>query len=230
MQHVGKLVEMGLAAFDELLSGLEDVGGGDRDLCLSCGTRSLRATPTASTAPAHRRFMRLSPNPRLPISGPVLTAPAGAPQPGCASPPVPFGLRSLPEMRSCPSAGNRVTSTAIRRLSRRCRTPQRPDRYSRNHRNRRVILPVLGGWACASVQSPGRGGWFSTPLAAGRTEMGLPPFPSEFGNSPRGPNFPRSRSGRQAFRRTGFAYRHRHPIFSRLVTIAANSAAFSAAA
>ena len=74
------------------------------------------------------------PTPGLPISGPVLTAPAGVPQPGCASPPVPFGLRSLADMRSCLSARHRVTSTAIRRL---------PHRYSRNHRNRRFIPPIL---------------------------------------------------------------------------------------
>ena len=79
----------------------------------------------------------------LPISGPVLTAPAGARQPGCASPPVPFALHRLADMRSCLSARNRVTSTAIRLLWHRHRTRQRPHRYSRNHRNRRVILPIL---------------------------------------------------------------------------------------
>ena len=36
-----------------------------------------------------------------------------------------------------------LTSTAIPLLSHRHRTPQRPDRYSRNHGNRRVILPIL---------------------------------------------------------------------------------------
>ena len=79
----------------------------------------------------------------LPISGTVLTAPAGARQPGCASPPVLFGLHRLADMRSCPSARSRVTSTTIRLLSHRHRTRQRPHRYSRNHRSRRVILPIL---------------------------------------------------------------------------------------
>lgn len=49
-------------------------------------------------------------------------------------------------MPSCLPARNRVTSTAIRairRLSNRCRTRQRPDRYSRNHHDRRFILPIL---------------------------------------------------------------------------------------
>ena len=49
-------------------------------------------------------------------------------------------------MRSCLSARNRLTPTAIHllcRLSHRRRTRQRPDRYSRNHRNRRFILPIL---------------------------------------------------------------------------------------
>ena len=46
-------------------------------------------------------------------------------------------------MRSCLSARNRLTSTAIRLLSHRHRTRQRPDRYSRIHGNRRVILPIL---------------------------------------------------------------------------------------
>ena len=105
-------------------------------------TGSINPPPrTAAPSPA-------SPTPGLPISGPVVSASAGAPQPRCASPPVPFGLRRLPDMRSCLSARNRVTSTAIRairRLSHRRRTPQRPHRYSRNHRNRRFVLPILWG-------------------------------------------------------------------------------------
>ena len=72
-----------------------------------------------------------------------MTAPASAPQPRCASPPVPFGLHRLPDMRSCLPARNRVTSTAICPFPRRHRTRQRPHRYSRNHGNRRVILPIL---------------------------------------------------------------------------------------
>ena len=80
--------------------------------------------------------------------------PAGAPHPRCASPPVPCGLQRLPDMPSCLPARNRVTSTAtraIRRLSHRCRTRQRPHRsilpqpWPRNHHNRRFILPILAG-------------------------------------------------------------------------------------
>ena len=58
------------------------------------------------------------PTPGLHISGPVLTAHAGAPQPGCVSPPVPFALHRLADMRSSSPARNRVTSTAIRLLCR----------------------------------------------------------------------------------------------------------------
>ena len=83
-----------------------------------------------------------APTPRLPISGPVLTAPAGASQPRCASPPVSFALHLLPDTRSCLPARYRLTSTAIRLLSHRHRT--RPgcgvdaDRR-RNHRRSRHI-------------------------------------------------------------------------------------------
>ena len=66
---------------------------------------SPRARPAASITPAHRRSIPRKPNPYgLPLSGPVLTAPAGAPQPRCASPPVSpvsFGLQHLPDMPSC---------------------------------------------------------------------------------------------------------------------------------
>ena len=40
------------------------------------------------------------PTPRLPLSGPVLTVPAGPPQPRYASPPVPLDLHRLPDRRS----------------------------------------------------------------------------------------------------------------------------------
>ena len=111
-----------------------------------------RENPHPSRRPQHRLHRppprtaapcAASPTPGLPISGPVLTAPAGAPQPRYASPPVPFGLHRLPDTCSCLPARNRVISTAICLLSHRHRTPQRPDRYSRNHGNRRVILPIL---------------------------------------------------------------------------------------
>ena len=46
-------------------------------------------------------------------------------------------------MPSCLPVRNRTIPTAIRRLSYRCRTRQRPGRYSRNHRIRRFILPIL---------------------------------------------------------------------------------------
>ena len=117
-----------------------------------------RCSPAAIPPPEPRRKpaacitlrrARESATPGLPISGPVLTAPAGAPQPRYASPPAPLGLHRLPDMRSCLPARNRVTSTAIRLLSHRHRTRQRPHRYSRNHGNRRVILPILrtdGAW------------------------------------------------------------------------------------
>ena len=98
-------------------------------------------SPPRTTAPCASH-----PTPGLPISGPVLTAPDGARQPGCASPPVPCALQRLPDMRSSSPARNRITSTPIRplyRLSHQRRTPQRPDRYSRNHCNRRLILPIL---------------------------------------------------------------------------------------
>ena len=66
-------------------------------------------SPPRTTAPCASH-----PTPGLPLSGPVLTAPAGAPYPRCASPPVPCGLQRLPDMPSCLPARNRVTSTAIR--------------------------------------------------------------------------------------------------------------------
>ena len=45
------------------------------------------ARPVASTAPAHRRSMSRKRNPRPPITAPIVSAPAGAPQPRCALPP-----------------------------------------------------------------------------------------------------------------------------------------------
>ena len=59
---------------------------------------------------------------------------------------IPFDFQRLPDIPSCLPARNRVTATAIRllcRLSHRRPTRQRPLRYSRNHRNRRFILPIL---------------------------------------------------------------------------------------
>ena len=93
---------------------------------------SPRATPTVATAPARRRSIRLSPNPR---PSHLLTAPAAhttAPLrlASCATrPPPPFGRAFMSV--SCLSARNLITSTAcclLRRLSHQCRTRQRPDR------------------------------------------------------------------------------------------------------
>ena len=80
--------------------------------------------------------------PGLPITDAVLTAPAGAPQPRCASPPAPLGLHRLPDIRSRLPAPNRVTSTAICLFPHQHRTRQRPHRYSHNYVNRRVVLPI----------------------------------------------------------------------------------------
>ena len=46
--------------------------------------------------PAHHRSMRLSPNPGLPLSGPVLTAPAGAPIPAAPRLPCPAVSSAFP--------------------------------------------------------------------------------------------------------------------------------------
>ena len=100
---------------------------------------SPRATPTASTPPAHRRSMRRRRNPPgLPITDAVLTAPAGASQPRCASPRAPLGLHRLPDIRSQLPAPNRVTSTTICLFPHRHRTRQRPHRYCHNNVDRRV--------------------------------------------------------------------------------------------
>ena len=126
------------------------------------------------------------PTPGLHISGPVLTAHAGAPQPGCVSPPVPFALHRLADMRPSSPARNRVTSTAIRllcrlsHLSHRRRTRQRPLRYSLNHRNRRFVLPVLRGLRHGPLPAglpPHHGGGLRAdprPLLPGRPGQGPP--------------------------------------------------------
>ena len=66
------------------------------------------AFDSASTAPAHRRSIRLSPNPRpAPLRPCPDCARAGAPQPRDASPPVPLGLH---RQLVCP--WNRFAATA----------------------------------------------------------------------------------------------------------------------
>ena len=129
---------------------------------------SPRARPAASIPPRTAAPSPASPTSGLPISGPVLTATAGARQPGCASPPVPFGLRRLPDMGSCLPARNRVTSTAIRLIYR--RWPHRPagrdliDGHQSRPRNRdadaareRSCRRSLRGSADRSGRAPGAG-------------------------------------------------------------------------
>ena len=100
------------------------------------------ATPAASTTPAHRRSMHRKRNPRPSHHRRCPDrAPAGAPQPRCASPAAPLGLH-LPDIRSRLPAPNRVTSTAICLFPHRHRTRQRPHRYSHNNLDRRVVLPI----------------------------------------------------------------------------------------
>ena len=116
--------------------------------------RRHRENPHPSRRPQHR-LHRLPPRtdapcatsatPGLPIPDAVLTAPAGAPQPRCASPPAPLGLHRLPDIRSPLPAPNRVTSTANCLFPHRHRTRQRPHRYSHNYVNRRVVLPIRRG-------------------------------------------------------------------------------------
>ena len=111
-----------------------------------------RENPHPSRRPQHR-LQRLPPRtaapcvgtatPGLPINDAVLTAPARAPQPRCASPPAPLGIHRHPDIRSPLPAPNRVTSTAICLFPHQHRTRQRPHRYSHNYVNRRVVLPIL---------------------------------------------------------------------------------------
>ena len=79
---------------------------------------------------------------------------------------VPFALQRLPDMPSCLPARNRTIATAIRQLSYRFRTRQRPDRYSRNHRNRRFILPILLVEAICARCSSGIVLWTRTSCSA----------------------------------------------------------------
>ena len=119
--------------------------------------RRHRENPHPSRRPQHR-LHRLPPRtaapcaasatPGLPITDAVLTAPAGAPQPRCASPPAPLGIHRLPDIRSRLPAPNRVTSTAICLFPHQHRTRQRPHRYSHNYFNRRVVLPIRTAPLC----------------------------------------------------------------------------------
>ena len=107
---------------------------------------SPRARPAASITPAHRRSIPASPTSGLPITDLVLTAPARR----SATAPLRLASRALrspapsrlPDMPSCLPVRNHTIPIAIRRLSYRFRTRQRPGRYSRNHRNRRFVLPI----------------------------------------------------------------------------------------